>query len=119
MEKLLEDKEILAQVLSALQLRANAFSSRLKDLSRHTIYKILTGNASMTMGTIKKITNAYSEVNPEFLEYGIEPVLLSKKPKADEQLEDILSVPARLHRIEENQKRIEAKLDQLLNQTTN
>jgi predicted transcriptional regulator len=119
MEKLLEDKEILAQILDALQLKANAFSSRMKDISRHTIYKILTGDIGITYTTIKKITNAYPDVNPEFLEKGKGPVLISQKPKADEQLEDILSIPARLQRIEEAQKRIEAKLDQLLNQTTN
>lgn len=124
MEKKIADKEIMAQLLEALEIKAYPFSKKLEDVKQNTIYNVLQSVHGISQDLRHKILKSYPNVNPAFIAKGIYPIfkdpsLKTETHTSDQQLSDILSVPERLANIEYIQKRIEEKLDHILYRLTN
>lgn len=128
MEKQLDDKEIMAQLLDAIGIKAYPFANKMDNVSKSTIYNILKGVHGISLDLIEKITETYPNVNVEFLKKGIKPIFIDERLNptvhpivhpTDNQLNDVLSIPYRITLIEQSQKRIEDKLDQLINKLNN
>lgn len=124
MAKEISDKEIMAQLLEALNMKAYPFSIKLEKVHRSTIYNILQGVHGISYELVEKIIDKFPNVNPDFLKKGKHPVLINDRlqPTAhpdDQHVFDVLSIPQRLMNLEESQKRIEDKLNQLITLATN
>lgn len=122
MQRILQDKEIMARILDELKLKVTEFAESLDSVHRNSIYYVLHGRNGISVDMRRKILAAYPKIREEFIKTGAEPVMFDPNytPIA-ENLNEIISIPQQLARIEARQARIEEKLDQLLNQnqTTN
>jgi hypothetical protein len=115
-DKKMDDREILQTIISCLKITPYAFGKQLDYKSTMSIYNILSGTKAISKDMINRISIHYPEVNYLFLTTG-EGIPLKDQTEAEmhrnlfnsqEEISKVLwtefaAIPARLHRIEQNQ----------------
>ena len=118
----MKDSDKLKKVISQLNLTANAIAKPLGYKSHASIYHVLDGRVEMSSNMKERLVKAYPSINKNFLENGELPVILDEEEMIYQankyniplqmnseiyKIQKILEIPDVL-------KRIEAKLDRLL-----
>lgn len=123
-EKAIPDKEILNNVMTALNVRAEAFRKKLKYNTKNTIYAVLRGDNSLSRDFINRVVLNYPEVSYNYLTRGMGTPLIQGSRAITQKnildienqsnsLKDFLDIPTRLNAIEENQAKLNSKLDDI------
>jgi transcriptional regulator with XRE-family HTH domain len=74
----MEDKEILSNILEALDITANKLATKMGYASASSIYHILNGDNKISMDMAKKLVEIYPQVNYLYVTLGEEPILLGR-----------------------------------------
>lgn len=118
MEKI-ADKDILANVIKALGMTKSKFAGSLNYKSLATVYNVLYGINNLSEEMLFKITDAFPQVNVNYLSTG-EGEILNTDSKGvaispiDRKISETLAVYDRLGRIEVSQKELHEKLDKTI-----
>jgi hypothetical protein len=124
------DAKKLENVLSALGKSAHSFSVEMEYKSPQSVYHVLNGVNSLSQGMKERIIKVYPNVNTNYLSDKTQlPILLTggdlqsqmnlfNIPSQEGQdflkFKRLMEIPERLDKIEANQGRLEARIEELL-----
>lgn len=118
----MKDSERLQLIITHLLLSKNAFAKSI-GVSSDTIYNILTDKTSITANLVKKITDTYQNVRPEWLLKGEgtmlmwqEPDKILPLPKLEEPPLDYPTLKQCYAECQAEVARLRAKLDRIENE---
>lgn len=121
MNKPINDSEILQNVLNATGENAHSLYIKMGYKSPATVYHILNGINSMSLGFKEKLIQSIpvkksylDNGEGEIIEKSIEGVLKEKDTTELHLIKGLLYSPKKLYEIKEQMNRIENKLDELL-----
>ena len=78
----LADSERLKKIIEVLDTNPNAFSKKLGYSSHGSVYHVLNGLNSLSVGMIDRIIRAFPQISYEYLKHGTGEVILNEELKS-------------------------------------